>query len=95
MTQRQFGCECSSPLMYFSPWCMMHDRHVFLSSCATHCQPSVWTFCIRLRVACRDADCVARFMPNDIAVAIWVILVLNPVSLIFSGLGAGAGWGSV
>ena len=43
----------------------------------------------------REACCVARFMPSDIAVAICAILVLNPVSLIFSGLGVGAGWGSV
>ena len=74
---------------------MMQDRHVLLSSCATHCQPSVWTFCIRLRVACRDADCVARFMPSVMAVAICVILVLNPVSLIFSGAGVEGGGGSV
>lgn len=38
---------------------------------------------------------MARFMPSDIAVAIWVILVFRLVSLIFSGLGVGAGWGSV
>lgn len=43
----------------------------------------------------REACCVARFMPSDIAVAICAILVLRPVSLIFSGLGVGAGWGSV
>ena len=95
MTQRQFGCECSVPLMCFSPWCMMHDRQVFLSSCATHCQPSVWMFWVRVWVVCREACCVARFMPSVIAVAICAILVFSPVSLIFSGLGVGACWGSV
>lgn len=49
---------------------------------------SVW---VVRRVAC----CVAMFMPSDIAVAICAILVLNPVSLIFSGLGGGVGCGSV
>jgi len=49
---------------------------------------SVW---VVRRVACW----VARFMPSDIAVAIWAILVLSPVSLIFSGAGVGAGGGSV
>ena len=68
---------------------------MFLSSCATHCQPSVWMFCIRLRVACRDADCVARFMPSVIAVAICVILVFRFVRFIFSGVGGGVGCGSV
>lgn len=38
---------------------------------------------------------MARFMPSDIAVAICAILVLNPVSFIFSGGGVGVGWGSV
>ena len=74
---------------------MMHDRQVFLSSCATHCQPSVWMFWVRVWVVRRVACWVARFIPSDIAVAICAILVLNPVSLIFSGLGTGAGWGSV
>lgn len=95
MTQRQFGCECSVPLMCFSPWCMMHDRQVFLSSCATHCQPSVWVCWVSVWVVCRVACWVARFIPSVMAVAIWVILVFRLVSLIFSGLGAGAGWGSV
>lgn len=43
----------------------------------------------------REACWVARFIPNEIAVAICVILVLNPVSLIFSGAGVAGGGGSV
>lgn len=97
MVQRQFGCECSVPLMCFSPWCMMHDRQVFLSSCATHCHPAVWIwlFVSVVFVVCRDAFCVARFMPSAMVVAIWVILVFSPVIFIFSGFGGGVGWGSV
>ena len=49
---------------------------------------SVW-------VVRREACCVARFMPSDIAVAICAILVLRLVRLILSGLGGGVGCGSV
>ena len=46
-------------------------------------------------MVCRDACWVARFMPSVIAVAICVILVFSPVSLIFSGVGVAGGGGSV
>lgn len=46
-------------------------------------------------MVCLEADCVARFIPSDIAVAICVIFVLNPVSLIFSGVGVAGCGGSV
>ena len=95
MTQRQFGCECSVPVMCFSPWCAMHDRQVFLSSCAIHCQPVVWVCWVSVWVVCRAAFWVARFMPSAMVVAIWVIFVFRPVSFIFSGCGGGVGWGRV
>lgn len=93
---RQFGCECSCPVLCISPWWAMQLRHVFLSSWATHCHPLVWIwlFVMVFWVVCREAFWVARFMPSAMVVAIWVIFVFRLVICIFCGFG-GVGWGSV